>query len=145
MGIDICRNDPGLGFNGEKIEYNPLFNTWVLLPAWVIYFFEALDKKNNYYQGRITFKQSFLSGIVLSAMVTVLGVLTTIISTWVIAPDLFANSIQYVTENNAMTEVQALQQFNLGAYIIAGVIGAPVTGLIFSLIVSLVVPRLGRK
>jgi hypothetical protein len=77
--------------------------------------------------------------MVLTAFLIVLGILTPIISTRVVSPDLFKNSIRYVVDSGMMTEAEANAQFNLQTFIINGVLATPVFGLIFSTLTALLV------
>lgn len=128
-----------LNFDDTAIQYSPVFNTLILVPAFVIYLLEGFDKRKHYYQGVISYKQALGSGMMLSVLVAFLGLLTTWISASVISPELFANSIRYVTSSGQMTAEQAQQQFNLATYMVTGFIAAPITGLILSLITSAIV------
>jgi hypothetical protein len=126
-------------FDDSAIQHNQLFNTLILIPAFIIYLLEAFAKRKNYYHGTISYKQALVSGLMLSVFVAILGVITTLITVTVISPDLFSNSIRYVTENGLMSEEDARNQFSLGMFLITGFIAAPITGLIFSLITSAIV------
>jgi hypothetical protein len=128
-----------LNFDDTAIQYNQTYNAFILIPAFVIYLLEGFDKRRQYYQGAITYKQALVSGLMLSVFIAFLGVLTTLISLTVITPDLLANSIRYVTSAGLMSEADAQQQFSLGMFVISGFFAAPVTGLIISLITSAIV------
>lgn len=128
-----------IGIDDTAIQYSQTFNTLILIPAFVIYLLEGFDKRKHYYHGIITYKQALLSGLMLSVLIAFLGILTTWISVSIISPDLFANSIRYVTSAGVMSAEDAQQQFNLSTFVITGFFAAPVTGLILSLITSAIV------
>lgn len=128
-----------LNFDDTAIQYGQIFNTLILVPAFVLYLLAAFDKRKNYYDGIISYKQALGSGLMLSVFVAFLGLITTWLSVSVISPDLFANTIQYVTSTGQMTAEEAQQQFNLASFMIIGFFAAPVTGLILSLITSAIV------
>lgn len=58
-----------------------------------------------------------------------------LITSYVITPEYFANAIAYTVEKGVFTQAQAEQQFSVGNYILTGVIGGLITGLIFSAVV----------
>jgi hypothetical protein len=128
-----------LNFDDTAIQYNQVFNTLILIPAFVIYLLEGFDKRRQYYHGIISYKQALASGLMLSVFVAFLGILTTWISVSVITPDLFANSIRHVTSTGLMSAADAQQQFSLSTFLITGFFAAPVTGLVLSLITSAIV------
>ncbi len=129
-----------LGFDNNKIEYGFVFNTLILLPGFVIYVLAAFAKRKSQH-GIITYKQVFISGVVLSVFIMCLGIFTTIISTKVISPDYFSNAITFFTDNKSMTNEQAMRQFNLNAFIFSGITGAIFTGVCFSLITGFIVKK----
>lgn len=129
-----------LGFDNAKIEYSFVFNTLILVPSFAIYLLEAFAKRKSQ-QGIITYRQVFRSGVVLSVFIMCLGIFTTVISAKVISPDYFSNAITFFTNNKSMTEEQAIQQFNLQAFIFNGIIGAILMGIIFSLIAGSIVKK----
>ncbi|AXY78018.1 DUF4199 domain-containing protein [Paraflavitalea soli] len=131
--------------DSDRIEYNQVFNTSILIPAVVVYWLAAIDKRNNFYGGHISFKKSFISGMMLTLFITLLGIVTTLIATKLISPQLFDNLIAYTTANNLMTRPEAINQFNLTTYVVTGILAGPVTGLVFSTLVSLIIPKKSKK
>ena len=130
-----------MGFQDEKIEWVFLFNTLILIPSLIIYFLVAIDKRKNFYAGGMTFGQGFTSGMIMTILIAVLSLFTTWVSLQLISPDFFKHAIAYFTANKTMSEEKALQQFSLGSFIVQGLMGAVVTGLIFSLITSAIVRK----
>lgn len=124
-----------LGMNDSRIARLQLFNTLIMVPAFIIYLLALLEKRPG------TYKQGLISGLVLTLFVTILGPLTTFISTTLISPELFPNAIRYVVSTHQMSPQQAAQQFNLGTFIITGLIAAPVSGLVLSLIAAAIARR----
>lgn len=132
-------------FDSDRIEYNQVFNTLILIPAVVVYWLAAIDKRNNFYGGHISFKKSFISGMMVTLFISLFGILTTLIATKLISPQLFDNLIAYTTANNLMTRLEAINQFSLTTYIVTGILAGPVTGLVFSVLVSLIIPKKRKK
>jgi hypothetical protein len=80
----------------------------------------------------MNFKKGLASGIIMTVLITIFGILTPIITATLISPNLFANSINYVVQAGMMTEAEARAQFNLSAFIIQGIFAAPIFGLVLS-------------
>jgi hypothetical protein len=60
--------------------------------------FALLDKRKNFYNGVMTYKQGFITGLIITAIVTIFSPLTQWIISNVITPDYFKNVIQYSVE-----------------------------------------------
>jgi hypothetical protein len=130
-----------LGFDGQQIRHAQIFNTFIMVPTLVIYLLSALDKRDRCYNGQITFKQAVISGIILSVGITVSGIFTTVISTQLISPELFANNIQYHTAQKLMTHSEAVAQFNLQTFIVTGIIAALLMGIVLAVITAAVIRK----
>ena len=123
----------------EKIEDHPFFTNFVAIPSIAIYIFALLDKKQNFYYGLMSYKQGFISGLIISVIVAILSPLSQYITTEFITPDYFSNEINYAVEQGEMTRDEAEGYFNLKSYILQSVIGALVMGLLTSAIVAIFV------
>lgn len=128
--------EKALGFYSTHIDKHHIFTNFIALPAIAMYVFALLDKKKNYYLGNISYKQAFRSGLVISIIVTILSPLTQLIITYLIAPEYFPNAIRYAVESGNMIAVEADEWFNIYSFIIQGLIGTPIMGIITSLIVA---------
>jgi uncharacterized membrane protein len=84
----------------------------------------------------MSYKQGVISGLIITAIVTLLSPLTQYITSTFITPEFFPNIIKYVVENNKMGKEEAENYFTLKNYIIQGLIGALVMGIITTLIVA---------
>lgn len=125
-----------VGLHSTHIDKHLLYSNLIAIPAIAVYVFALLDKRKNYYQGKMTYQQGFMSGLVISLLVMVLSPITQVITSLVIAPDYFANVIQYSVSTGKMTQTEAADYFNLKSYIIQGLAGAPVMGIVTSAIVA---------
>lgn len=124
------------GLHSTHIDKHIIFTNFVAIPAIAIYVLALLDKRNNYYGGTMTYKQGFISGVIITLIVTLLSPLTQYISTAIISPDFFGNMIEYVVEEGTMAREAAESYFNVNSYIIQGLIGAPIMGLLTTAIVA---------
>ncbi len=137
MGLVWMLMEKMVGLHSTQISKHAIFTNFIAIPAVIIYVLALLDKKKNYYQGIMSYKQGFISGLVITLIVTVLSPLSQYItSTW-ITPEYFPNIINYSVSNGKMTQAEAESYYNLKSYIIQGLIGAPIMGLITTAIVAL--------
>lgn len=124
------------GLHDVNIDKHPIFTNFIAIPAIAIYIFALLDKRKNFYKGVMSYKQGFISGLIITLIVTILSPLTQYITSSFITPDYFNNAIKYAVENNLLSLQEAEGYFNLKSYIIQGLIGAPLMGIITSAIVA---------
>jgi len=101
----------------------------------------ALSEKRKKLGGTITFKQAFISGLIISLFVAILTPLWQYISVVIISPDYFKNVTAYSVEHKLMTAEAAADYFSLKNYIIQSTIFAPIAGIITSLLIALIVSR----
>ncbi|MBB5437811.1 hypothetical protein HDC92_001485 [Pedobacter sp. AK017] len=124
------------GLHDKYLEQQQLISMFVLVPAIIIYALAIKDKKKNHYAGTITYKQSFMSGLLLTIFVVLLSPISQLITSHIITPDYFANVIAHTVKSRMFTQEQAEAQFNIKSYIITSIIGGLVTGIIFSIVIS---------
>ncbi len=129
--------EKSMGLHDEFIEKHANYTNLVAIPAIILYVIALLDKRKNDYNGVMTFKQGFISGLIITLVVTLLSPLTQYITSMYITPEYFNNVINYTVENGMLTKEAAEKQFNLNSYIIQGLLFAPVMGIVTSLIVAL--------
>ena len=131
--------EKSLGYHNEKIADHPFFTNFVAIPSIAIYILALLDKKKNYFYGLMSYKQGFISGVIISVIVAILSPLTQYITTEFITPEYFSNVIEYAVSQGKMTQEEADGYFNLRSYIFQSVIGALVMGVLTSAIVAIFV------
>jgi hypothetical protein len=124
------------GLHDRHIELHPVFTNLIFIPAITIYVLALRDKKKNFYKGVMTYMQGFKCGIIISLIVTAINPLTQFIISEVITPEYFNNAISMVVESGKMTREAAVAYFNLRSYILQGMVGVPVMGILSSAIVA---------
>lgn len=124
------------GLHSTHIDKHAIFTNFIAIPAIAIYVLALLDKRKNDYGGTMTYKQGFICGLIITVIVTLLSPLTQLITTTLITPDFFDNMIEYVVEQDTMSREAAENYFNTKNYIIQGLVGAPVMGLLTTAIVA---------
>ena len=95
------------GLHSEHIDKHAIFTNFIAIPAIAIYVFALLDKRKNFYQGKMTYKQGFLTGLFITLFVTLFSVATQYITSTIISPDYFSNMIQYAVSEGKMTREAA--------------------------------------
>ena len=125
------------GLHSENIAKHATVSNFFALVAIAIYVVALLDKRKNYFDGKMTWIQGFISGLILTLGVTILTPLTQYLTVEVITPHYFENMIEYVVNNGLKAPEEAENYFNLKSYMIQSVIFAPVMGMITSAIVAI--------
>ena len=129
--------EKAVGLHDAHIDKHVIYTNFIAIPAIAVYVFGLLDKRKNFYHGKMTYLQSFISGMIITAFVTVLSPLTQYITSTFITPDYFQNAIAFGVSSGKTTQEAAEAYFNLENYIIQGLIGAPIMGLLTTAIVSI--------
>jgi hypothetical protein len=125
------------GLHDKHLEKQQFVTMLILIPSIIVYILAIMDKKKNFYAVNMTYKQSFLSGLILTLFVVMLSPINQLITSYIITPDYFANVIEHTVKSGMFTQEQAEAQFNIKSYIITSIVGGLVTGLIFSAIISI--------
>lgn len=129
-----------MGWHGEKIEDHAWLTMFFMIPSILIYILEMKDKRKQL-GGYMTWKQGFVSGMIMSFIIAALTPLTQWITSNYICPEYFPNVIAYAVENGQMDLEEAGNFFSMKSYIFQGSIGAIVMGIITSAIVALFVKK----
>lgn len=129
------------GLHANLIEYQQIASVMVLVPSFLVYLLAIRDKKKRYFNNVISFRQAFLSGMILTAFIVLLSPLSQFISMRLLSPDFFTNMQKYAVASHGISEEKAISQLNLGKFIITSIFGGLVTGLIFSLIIAAFVKK----
>lgn len=124
------------GLHSTNIDKHALFTNLIAIPAVAIYVLALLDKRKTDYGGTMSYKQGFMAGLVITAIVTLFSPLIQILISVAISPDYFANMIAYAVQEEKMTQQEAEDFFNLQNYLIQVLIGTPFMGLITTAVVA---------
>jgi hypothetical protein len=84
----------------------------------------------------MTYGQGLKAGFIITGIVTLLSPLSQYITATFITPHYFDNFIQYSVSRKVMTLQEAKDYFNLKSYILQGFAGAPIMGVVTTLIVT---------
>ena len=130
-----------LGWHNENIDKQALYTNFFGIIAIVVYFLAIRDKKQTIFHGKMSWKQGFVSGIILSVVIALLSPLHQVIAHKLISPDFFNNIIEYNVDAERMTREDAEAFFNLNSYIVQGISNALTMGVITSALVALILKR----
>src|SRR5690554_615947 len=126
-----------VGLHSTHIDKHMYWTNLFAIPAIIVYVLALKEKKKKVYNGQMTYKQGFISGLIITAIVTLFSPLTQWIVSTVITPEYFPNVIAHSVEtgyHKSLEEAEAY--FNLKNYIVQSTIGALVMGIITSAIVA---------
>lgn len=129
--------EKSLGWHDVHIDKHASYTMLYAPIAIAIYVLALLDKKRNFYHGKMTYVQGFISGLIITLIVVILSPLSQYITSTYISPDYFSNMIQYSVEKGELSQEAAEANFSLVSYMIQAMVGAAVMGLITSAIVAI--------
>lgn len=124
------------GFHSTNIANHSWFSTLFAIPAIAMYVFALRDKRKNDYNGIMSYKEGFISGLIITIVITILTPLAQYIIHTFISPEFFSNIIAYSAENGMMTQEAAEAFFSLGNYIVQATTSALIMGIITSAIIA---------
>ena len=127
------------GLHGRNIRYQQLVSTFILLPSLLIYVLAIREKKRKVFQGGITFRQAFKSGMLLTLFIVLLSPVNQLITMGLIAPEYFENMQEFAVSARQMSAEEAGARLNIKAFIVQSIIGGLVTGAVFSALISLLI------
>lgn len=125
-----------IGLHDEHIAQHLIYTNLFAFIAILIYVLGLRDKKKTFFNGRMSWKQGLISGIIISAIVALLSPLTQYVISTYITPDYFTNIIAFSVENGKMTLENAKGFFNLRSYMVQGVFNALAMGVVAAAIVA---------
>lgn len=132
-----------LGLHSTYIDKHATYTNLYAIPSVIIYLLALLETRGHY-NGIITYKQAFKSGMIMTMFITLSAPISQYITSTYITPHFFENIINYVVSNGMMTQAAAMAEFNLKNYLLFSIICALVMGTVTTAIVSLVVRRKGN-
>lgn len=125
------------GLHSTHIDKHMYLTNLFAIPAIIVYVLALKEKKKKDYSGQITYKQSFVSGIIITVIITLFAPLTQWITSEIITPEYFPNVIAYSVKTGYHKTLEAAEAyFNLKNYMIQNVIGSMIMGTVTSAIVS---------
>ena len=126
-----------LGWHDEKIDQHMYLTNLYIIPAIIVVVLGMRDKRNNFYGGKINYKQGLIFGLLMTVIILLLNPAAQYITLEFITPDYLKNATNYAVETGMMEREAAMDYFNLKNYIIQGTIGGAIMGTITSAIVAI--------
>ncbi|PKD18437.1 hypothetical protein APR41_03390 [Salegentibacter salinarum] len=130
-----------MGWHDVLIDKHPIYSNLFGIVAIAIYLFAIHDKRKNFFRGKMSWKQGFVSGVILSIVIALLSPIGQVITHYLISPGFFENAIESSVERNAMKREDAEAYFNLSSYIVQSIAGALMMGVVTSAIVALILRK----
>lgn len=125
-----------MGWHDKKIHLQQIYTMLFGIIAIVIYVFALLDKKKNYFNHNMNWKQGFISGAILSLIIAAFTPITQYITLEIISPEYFTNIINYTVEKKRMTLDDAKNHFTLANYIYMSTFFGLSSGVVTAAIVA---------
>lgn len=126
------------GLHSTYIDYHLYLTNLFAIPAIWVMVLALKDKKKNFYNGQMTYKQGLISGIILSVIIALISPLTQWITSYVITPEYFPNVIKRSVEiGYYQTTAEAEANFNYPNYALQGAIGALIMGIATTAVVMI--------
>ena len=125
-----------LGWHDVHIAQHAALTNLFAVPAVILVVLALRDKRSNYFDGTMTWKQGFLTGLGMTVVIVLLSPFSMWITNTYITPNYFGNVIAFSVESGKLTQEQAEKYFSMGSYIIQSTIGAAVMGTVTSAIVA---------
>lgn len=126
-----------IGLHDEHIKHYGICSLLFVFPAF-LFFFQAIKEKKKYdYNNSMTYRQGFVSGIILSFIISLLNPLVQLVIYKSITPHFFETIIAYKIKNGYLTLENAKVYFNLKTYMIESTFIGLSKGIITGAIVSI--------
>lgn len=128
------------GLHGPRIEQHRFYTNLFALVVIVIYFLALRDKRNNYYNGYMTWQQGFLCGLIISVIVALFSPISQLIAHKIIAPGYFENAINFGIRNGQNEELLRTY-YTLRSYIIQSFLSTMSLCILTGAFVALILRR----
>lgn len=109
--------EKSMGWHGEHISKHPIYRYLFGIIAIPIYIFALKNKRNDYFDGQMSWKQGFLSGAILSLFIAGLTPIIQYILNTYISPNYLENIIALAVENG-IEQQMAKNVYSLSNYIL---------------------------
>lgn len=134
------------GLHSTHIDKHMYLTNLFAISAIIVMVLALKDKKRNFYKGQMSYKQGFVSGLIISVFIALLSPLTQWITSTIITPEFFPNVIAYSVETGYHKSVaEAEAYFNLKNYIIQSTVGALIMGIITTAVIMVFLQTKSKK
>lgn len=130
-----------MGWHDENIAEHATYTNFVAIPSILIYVLALLEKRKKYFNNVMTWKQGFVSGMMITAVVVILTPISQLITHELISPEYFENVSTYAVSQGQITQEEAESYFNLKNYLWQSTFFALIVGAVTSAVVAIFVRR----
>ncbi len=124
------------GLHDVYVAQHPLYTNLFGIIAVTLFYLALREKRNKFFNGNMTWKEGFTSGIVLTIIITILSPLSQYITYEYISPEYFNNIVEHSVQSGSMGREDAEEFFSLRSYLIQATFGALVMGIVTSAVVA---------
>lgn len=125
-----------LGWHDQYLAKQMLYTNLFAFVAIAIFVFALLEKKKKDYNGVITWRQGFISGMILSFIIAVFSPLVNYITYTYITPGYFDKMINLIVSEKKQSVGQATALYNMKSVIFQGISNGLSMGMTFGAIVA---------
>jgi hypothetical protein len=119
------------GLHGKHIYYHQYLTNLYAIPAILVMVLALKDKKENFFDGDMTYWQGLRTGLIISIVIALLSPLTQFIISVIISPEFFPNAIKLSLETGHFSNLaEAEAFFNYKNYTMLSAIAAVVMGVV---------------
>lgn len=129
------------GLHDEHIDKHAIYTNLFAIPAIAVYVLALREKRGKDLGGTMSWKQGFVSGALITLVVTFLSPLAQWLIHYLITPGFFQSAMEFAVESGALTRPEAEAYFTMGGYIIQAMVGAFIMGIITSAVVAFFVKK----
>lgn len=132
--------EKAIGLHDEYIADYGIYTNLFAIPAFLFFYLAIREKKKYVYNNSLTFRQGFVSGLILSTFIALLNPFAQFVIYKSITPHFFENIIAYKVHSKSfpMPLKNAQELFNLKTYMIESTFTALSKGFITGALVSLI-------
>uniref|UniRef100_UPI00404980E0 DUF4199 domain-containing protein n=2 Tax=Flavobacterium sp. TaxID=239 RepID=UPI00404980E0 len=128
-----------LGFHQEKIQYQPVFSMLFIFVLILIYTLAIREKKAKVYQGNMTWREGFVSGLMLTLIMALFTTMTEYTKHNVISPYFLDNMKALILKEGKMSVENANEFFSFSNTLSQSIFYVISVGVVITSIVSLIV------
>lgn len=134
------------GLHGKYIDYHLYLTNLFAIPAIWVMVLALKDKKENFYNRNMSYKQGLISGIIISVIIALSSPLTQWIISYIITPEYFPNVIKRSVElGYYKTTAEAETNFNYKNYAIQSSVFALIMGIVTTAIAMVFIRTKQKK
>ncbi|MDX9790491.1 MAG: DUF4199 domain-containing protein [Candidatus Kapaibacterium sp.] len=125
-----------VGLHDIHIKHHATYTNLFGVVAITMYVLALLDKRKKDYGGEMTWKQGFMTGLIMSVVIAFFAPLNQVITHYIITPDYFVNVRAEAVSTGVMTIDEAVSYFNLKSYMVQSIVGALLMGVVTSAVIA---------